>query len=57
MANNSDSPSNLASELATAMTLTDTDLSDLIKIQGELVRKLKAEKASKDQVCYSMIHH
>ncbi|CAF1661705.1 unnamed protein product, partial [Adineta ricciae] len=50
MATNSDSSSNLASEMATAMTLTDTDLSDLIKIQGELVRKLKGEKASKDQI-------
>ncbi|UJR33573.1 hypothetical protein I4U23_021011 [Adineta vaga] len=50
MATNSDSLANLSSTMATTMSITDTDLSDLIKIQGDLVKKLKAEKASKEQI-------
>ncbi len=52
MATNSDSTTNLASAIATSLSLSDNDLSDLIKIQGDIVRKLKAEKASKEKVCY-----
>jgi hypothetical protein len=50
MATSSDSTTNLASAVETNLSLTDNDLSDLIKIQGDIVRKLKAEKASKAQV-------
>jgi hypothetical protein len=52
MATNSDSATNLSSAIATSLTITDTDLSDLIKIQGDLVRKLKGEKAPNAQVRY-----
>jgi hypothetical protein len=52
MATNSDSTTNLASAITANLTITDTDLLDLIKIQGDLVRKLKAEKAPTEQVCY-----
>lgn len=50
MATNSDSTTNLESELSTGLSLSDNDLNDLIKIQGDLVRKLKAEKSSPEQV-------
>jgi hypothetical protein len=43
----------LSKEMATnSDSTTDNDLADLIKIQGDLVRKLKAEKAPAEQVCY-----
>ena len=51
MAANGDPTTNLASAVLANLTVTDNDLSDLIKIQGDIVRKLKAEKASKEQVC------
>jgi hypothetical protein len=54
MATSSDSTTNLASTIAN-LTITDNDLSDLIKIQGALVRKLKEEKASTEQVWYLII--
>lgn len=50
MATNSDSTTQLSSAVATSLTITNTDLSDLIKIQGDLVRKLKAEKAAPETV-------
>jgi len=56
MATNSDSTTNLASAVATNLSLTDNDLSDLIKIQGDIVRKLKGEKAPKEQVYYLIIN-
>jgi translation initiation factor 1 (eIF-1/SUI1) len=56
MATNSDSTTNLASAIATSLSLSDNDLSDLIKIQGDIVRKLKGEKAPKEQVCYLIIN-
>jgi hypothetical protein len=52
MATNSDSTTNLSSAITNTLTITDNDLADLIKIQGDLVRKLKAEKAPAEQVCY-----
>lgn len=57
MATNSDSTTNLATAVATSLTVTDNDLSDLIKIQGDIVRKLKAEKAPKEEVCLSIIKY
>jgi hypothetical protein len=47
-----DSTADLASAVSNNLSVTDNDLSDLIKIQGDIVRKLKAEKASKEKVCY-----
>ncbi|CAF3336495.1 unnamed protein product [Rotaria sp. Silwood1] len=41
---------NLASAISTGLSITDNDLNDLIKIQGDLVRKLKADKASSEQI-------
>lgn len=55
MATNSDSTTSLASTMATNLIITDNDLSDLIKIQGDLVRKLKADKTPAEQVCYLII--
>jgi len=56
MATNSDTTTNLASAVSASLSVTDNDLSDLIKIQGDIVRKLKAEKVPKEQVCYSIIN-
>lgn len=56
MATNSDSTTNLAAAVSAGLTVTDNDLSDLIKIQGDIVRKLKGEKAPKAQVCYLIIN-
>lgn len=56
MATNSDSTTNLESELSTGLSLSDNDLNDLIKIQGDLVRKLKAEKSSPEQVSNYIIN-
>jgi hypothetical protein len=56
MTTSSDSTTNLASAVETNLSLTDNDLSDLIKIQGDIVRKLKAEKASKAQVYYLIVN-
>ncbi len=52
MATCSDSTADLASAVSNNLSVTDNDLSDLIKIQGDIVRKLKAEKVPKEQVCY-----
>ena len=57
MATNSDTTMNLASATSTSPSVTDNDLSGLIKIQGDLVRKLKAEKASSGQVRYLLNIH
>jgi hypothetical protein len=43
------------SEMLGSLSITNNDLSDLIKIQGDLVRKLKAEKVSAERVCYLII--
>jgi hypothetical protein len=51
MATCSDPTAELASAVSDNLSLTDNDLSDLIKIQGDIVRKLKAEKVSKEKVC------
>jgi hypothetical protein len=51
MATSSDSTAELASAVSDNLSITDNDLSDLIKIQGDIVRKLKAEKVSKAKVC------
>ncbi len=56
MATNSDTTTNLASAVSASLSVTDNDLSDLIKIQGDIVRKLKAEKVPKEQVCYLIIN-
>jgi histidyl-tRNA synthetase len=50
MATSSDSTAELASAVSDNLSLTDNDLSDLIKIQGDIVRKLKAEKVSKEKI-------
>lgn len=50
MATSVDTTNNLASAVANTLSITDNDLLDLIKIQGDLVRKLKAEKVSKEQI-------
>ncbi|CAF0909089.1 unnamed protein product [Adineta steineri] len=50
MATNSDSMTSITSAIANSLKVTDNDLSDLIKIQGDLVRKLKTEKAPSEQV-------
>ncbi|CAF5145425.1 unnamed protein product, partial [Rotaria magnacalcarata] len=50
MATNSLSTTNLESAISTGLSITDNDLNDLIKIQGDLVRKLKAEKAPAEQI-------
>ena len=50
MATSSDSTADLASTVANTLTLTENDISDLIKIQGDIVRKLKNEKVPKEQV-------
>jgi hypothetical protein len=55
MATSSDSTTDLASEIS-GISLTENDLSDLIKIQGDIVRKLKAEKAPKEQVCNLLLN-
>ncbi len=55
MATSSDSTTDLTSEIS-GISLTENDLSDLIKIQGDIVRKLKAEKAPKEQVCNLLLN-
>ncbi len=52
MATSSDSTADLASAISENLSLTGNDLSDLIKIQGDIVRKLKGEKAPKEKVCH-----
>jgi hypothetical protein len=55
MATSLDTTDNLASAVTETLSITDNDLLDLIKIQGDLVRKLKTDKAPKEQVCSSTI--
>lgn len=50
MATSADTTNGLASEVAASLSITENDLMDLIKIQGDLVRKLKADKAPKEDV-------
>lgn len=50
MATSEDTTNGLASDVAASLSITDTDLMDLIKIQGDLVRKMKAEKAPKEEI-------
>ncbi|CAF2989744.1 unnamed protein product [Rotaria socialis] len=50
MATNSVSTTNLESAISTGLSITENDLNDLIKIQGDLVRKLKAEKVPAEQI-------
>ncbi|CAF0750509.1 unnamed protein product [Rotaria sordida] len=50
MTTNSNTTTNLESAISTGLLITDNDLNDLIKIQGDLVRKLKAEKAPSEQI-------
>jgi hypothetical protein len=50
MATSSDSTTDLASTIENTLLITENDLSDLIKIQGDIVRKLKTEKAPKDKI-------
>ncbi|CAF3225511.1 unnamed protein product [Rotaria sp. Silwood2] len=50
MATNPDPTTNLESTISTGLSITDNDLNDLIKIQGDLVRKLKADKAPSEQI-------
>ncbi|CAF4298832.1 unnamed protein product, partial [Rotaria sordida] len=50
MATNSNTTTNLESAISTGLLITDNDLNELIKIQGGLVRRLKAEKAASEQI-------
>jgi hypothetical protein len=42
-------------EIGSSLTANASRLNDLIIEQGDLVRKLKSEKASKVSVCYSCV--
>ena len=56
MATSSDSTVDPASVNLENLSVTDNDLSDLIKIQGDIVRKLKAEKAPKEKVRHQCLN-
>jgi WHEP-TRS domain len=51
MASVSDVTTDLTTAVSNSLSITDNNLPDLIKKQGDLVRKLKADKAPKEEVC------
>ena len=52
MASAIDVTTDLTTAVSNSLSITDNNLPDLIKKQGDLVRKLKADKAPKEEVCH-----
>lgn len=50
MASASDITTDLTTAVSNSLSITENNLPDLIKKQGDIVRKLKAEKAAKEEV-------
>lgn len=52
MASAPDVTTDLTTAVSDSLSITDNNLPDLIKKQGDLVRKLKADKVPKAEVCH-----
>lgn len=54
MASAPDVTTDLTTAITESLSIAENNLHELMKKQGDFVRKLKAEKASKEQVCLSI---
>lgn len=55
MASAPDVTTDLTTAVSNSLSINDNNLPDLIKKQGDLVRKLKADKVPKEEVCHQFV--